>query len=135
MTTLTRPNKPLISDLRKLLGGLNPRTLKSFEQLFEAVPAELNVIIEATDGLQHQFIPISSTDSPYAAANNDFILVDTNSGPVDVIMPPSGRVSVSRDGEPNALTLIGTVNGEVDPEILFDGSCATMAFITEWRYV
>jgi len=123
----------------------NPRTLKAFEQLFEAVPGDLNQIIEEIDALdvrvtelEPNYIVITSDDSPYTAANNDYILCDMDAGPVDVVMPTSGRLSVSRKhitGGANALTLIGTINGEVDPEILFDGSCATMAHIAEWRYV
>ncbi len=88
--------------------------------------------------LGSSFKEIGSGVSPYPAIDGDFLLVDMDAGDVDIVLPSSGKVSVSRKhttGSANALTLIGTVNGEVDPEILFDGSCATMAYITEWRYV
>lgn len=99
---------------------------------------QIDIIEDRLDELEPQYIEIDNADSPYTGANNDYILVDMDAGPVDVVMPTSGRLSVSRKhitGGANALTLIGTINGEVDPEILFDGSCATMAYIAEWRYV
>ena len=81
------------------------------------------------------FVSIDNTTSPYAASDNEYILVDMTAGDVDVTLPASGRLWVSRDGATNTLTLIGTVNGTVNPTINFDKSTATMAYITEWRYV
>jgi len=90
---------------------------------------------DRVDELEPQYIVIDATDSPYTAANNDYILCDMSLGNVNVTLPASGRLHVSRDGVPNTLTLIGTVNGTINPTIAFSGSCASMAYITGWRYV
>lgn len=97
--------------------------------------ADLSDVEDRLDELEPNFVVVTNAESPYAAANNDYILADMSSGDVTITLPSSGRLSVARDGVLNTLTLTGMVNGDVNPEILFDGSTASMAFITEWRYV
>ena len=88
------------------------------------------------DELEPNYIVIDATDSPYAAANNDYLLADMSVGNVDVTLPALGRLSISRDGASNTLTLVGTVNGVTDPTIVADGDAPALAFIgTEFRYV
>ncbi len=137
---LERPKAPLLKDLKKVFK--DPRTLQAIEDLFEAVPANLNGIITDINALEVRivelepnYIAIDATDSPYLAANNDDLLVDMGLGPVDIVFPASGRFSVSRLGSSNDLTLLETVSGDENPLILFDRSTASMAYITEWRWV
>ena len=81
------------------------------------------------------FTSIDNSDSPYQATDGQYIIVDMSSGDVSVTVPSSGFFSVSRDGALNTLTLSGTISGTLNPTINFDKSTATMAYITEWRYV
>lgn len=86
--------------------------------------------------LEPSFVVIDSADSPFAASNNDYILADMSSGDVTITLPASGRLSVSRSGSSNTLTLTGTINGVANPTIISDGDSPSIAFIgTEWRYV
>ena len=98
----------------------------------DSIPA----IIDRLDELEPNFIVIDNTDSPYQAANNDYILADMSLGDVTVNFPTSGRFSVSRDGADNDLTLNETVSECATPLIRFDKSTATMAkIVNDWRYV
>lgn len=81
------------------------------------------------------YISIDAGDSPYQASNGNCLLVDMSLGDVSVLVPPSGTLCVSRDGEDNDLTLVGTISDKVNPKILYDRSTASMAYITEWRFV
>lgn len=82
---------------------------------------------------------LSFSDSPYQALPGQCLLADMDLGSISILVPINGgEFCVSRKhttGSANALTIIGTVNGEVDPEILFNGSTASMRYMTEWRYV
>jgi hypothetical protein len=96
----------------------------------------IDSILDRLDELEPQFVTKDNTDSPYSAKNMDYILADMSLGDLDIILPSSGRVFVSRFGGSNTLTLIGTVNGVVDPIIVADGDAPAMVFIgSEWRYV
>lgn len=137
---LERPKAPLLKDLKKVFPDM--RTLQAMEAVFEVVPSELNSIITdfnalevRVTALEPNYIAIDATNSPYTAADNDYLLVDMSLGDVDIVFPAFGRFSVSRLGEINVLTLLETVSGDLNPTIDFDRSAATMAFITEWRYV
>lgn len=152
--TLIRPKAPLLKDLKKVF--IDPRTLQAVEDLFEAVPQDLNEIIDEINilelrvevnefdiaaldvrvtELEPNYIPIDSTDSPYQAANNDYLLVDVNGGDVIINFPADGRFWVSRKGDPNDLTLNETVSGDLNPLILFDQSTAGLFKVgTEWRW-
>jgi len=118
-----------------------PTRIRSRKTVAPGVRANFSPVVQKPIGYESNsnpsdsYVSIDNADSPYAASSGDYIIVDMSAGNVTVTLPASGRVSVSRDGAANTLTLSGTVNGEVNPEILFDGSCASMAYITEWRYV
>ena len=101
----------------------------------ESLTSSTNENTEGVSGNISVFLSISASDSPYQASSGECILADMSSGDINVLVPTSGSFCVSRKGEPNSLTIVGTVNGEVNPEILFDGSTASMSYITEWRYV
>jgi hypothetical protein len=89
----------------------------------------------ATDATP-SFVSITASDSPYAGTDNDYILCDMSGGDIVVQLPASGRLWVSREGGSNTLTLQGTVNGTVNPEIKYSGNAAAIAYIdSEWRYV
>ena len=78
---------------------------------------------------------VTSSLSPYTASSGQRILCDMSGGSITIVLPSSGALAVSRKGASNTLTLQGTVNGDVDPTILYDGSTASLAYFgTEWRY-
>ena len=108
-------------------GGLATLTGQTF---FESVEA-------CIDALTPKYKTIDNSSSPYQATGGECILVDMSAGDMDVIVPINGGdFCVSRLGASNTLTIIGTVNGTVDPKILFDGSTASMAkIVDDWRYV
>jgi hypothetical protein len=86
--------------------------------------------------LEPQFRVVTSADSPVAAANNDYILADMSTGDVTITLPANGRLSVTRSGASNTLTLTGVVNGVTNPTIIGDEDAPSLAYIgTEWRYV
>ena len=85
--------------------------------------------------LEPNYIVITSADSPYTAANNDYILCDMD-GDIDIVFPDDGRFFVSRKGQSFDLTLLETVSGKVSPKILFDRSTAAIAkIVDDWRFV
>jgi hypothetical protein len=82
------------------------------------------------------YVFITSANSPYTASDNEYILADMSLGDIDINLPTSGRLVVSRKGEDNDLTLNATVSEEENPLILFDKSTASLAKIgNEWRWV
>ena len=85
--------------------------------------------------LQPAYSPISSANSPYTASNNEYVLADMSTGDVDILPPPNGRFYISRKGASNALTILATVNGTLNPTVDSDGDSAALAFIGEWRFV
>lgn len=81
---------------------------------------------------------VGTGDSPYQLLDNQFITVDMSGGDFVVILPSESSfgVGISREGAENSLTIQGTVNGEVDPEILFDDTGIRLfKNDTEWRYI
>tara|TARA_R110000803_G_C11760239_1_gene293816 strand:+ start:93 stop:482 length:390 start_codon:yes stop_codon:yes gene_type:complete len=85
--------------------------------------------------LKPSYNVITTSDSPYAAVDNEYILC-TMDGNITITLPASGRIHVSRSGASNTLTLTGTVNGGTNPILLGDGSSVSLAYIgTEFRYV
>ena len=88
-----------------------------------------------TDAVNPKLANPGTGDSPYYAKDGEYILCDMSAGDITVVLPPEGKLWVSRKGASNTLTLQGTVSGTVDPTINYDGSTAALAYITEWRYV
>jgi hypothetical protein len=135
-----KPEDAPVYELREVFK--NPRLLQAFEDLFAAVPGDYNLLVaEINDldarvtALEPQYVTITSADSPYQANDMDYILCDMD-GDIDVLVPISGRFWVSRDGASNTLTIVGTINDCVDPEILFDGTSRTFAkIVDDWRVI
>jgi hypothetical protein len=107
------------------------------EQITRVYNSDISGILDEIAGLKPTFVTISSTDSPYSASSHECITVDMSTGDVTVVPPtnPEFPFSISRDGALNTLTIQGTVNGDVNPEIAFDGTTATLFWNgTEYRY-
>lgn len=134
-----RATAPLRDDPLVEEGGLTSLTSQTFFEEVESCLADLDSRVTSLElrvtELEPQYIVITSADSPYAAANNDYLLC-TMDGNIVITLPASGRLHVSRSGASNTLTLTGTVNGVVNPTIVADDDAPALAFIgTEWRYV
>lgn len=110
-----------------------------FEELDRVINEDSTNIVTLTlsvSALEPSYTLIDSTDSPYSASDNDYLLCEMSAGSITVVLPSEGRLHISRDGASNTLTLEGTVQGEIDPTIDNDGDGPSLAFIgTEWRYV
>lgn len=143
---LIRPKAPLLKDLKKVFK--DPRTLQAVEDLFEAVPGNLNGVIEDLNALEVRvtqneadilktlpvYISITSEDSPYQASDMEYLLCDMSVSDIDVLFPTEGRLWVSREGSSNELTMQETINGSVNPRILFDNTARSFAKINgNWR--
>ncbi len=86
----------------------------------------LKYLHDASVGLAPPAKSIDNADTPYQAAAGDCLLVAMSSGDVNVLVPVNGGgFCVSRVGAANDLTIVGTVNGNANPKILFDGSTAS----------
>lgn len=117
-------------------GAPLPRPMRWIEEVSRIVNTNNTSITDRLDELEPQYVVITNAESPYAASNNDYILCDMSTGNIDVTLPASGRLHVSREGSTNTLTLIGTVNGVANPTIVATGDAPALAFIgTEFRYV
>lgn len=95
----------------------------------------IDTINNRLDALEPQYVTKSSADSPYSAANMDYVTADMSSGDLTVVLPSTGRLWVTRDGSSNTLTLQGTVSGATNPTILFNNTTVALFHNgTEWRY-
>jgi hypothetical protein len=142
MPQLTKPVSPYLNDLKRALSDkADPRTLKAFDDLFRAVPGDLNAIDARVTQNETDiaktlpvYVSITSADSPYQASDMEYLLCDMSITDIDVLFPAEGRIWVSREGASNTLTMQETINGMVNPLILFDNTARSFAKIGEnWR--
>jgi hypothetical protein len=98
--------------------------------------SDLTALSVRVAALEPQYVTKGNADSPYSAVDMDYVTADMDgSGDLIVVLPSTGRVWITRDGSSDTLTLEGTVNGVVDPTILFDGTTVALWHNgTEWRY-
>ena len=104
------------------------------ESVTQISNSSFGTINDRLDELEPQYRTIDSNDSPFQASNNDYIMVDMSVSDVDILVPTEGRFFVTREGSSNDLTIVGTVNGVINPKILFDNTARSFAkFDDGWR--
>jgi len=109
--------------------------LETIESAINGANADRVTLGARVTELEPTYNVITSADSPYSIANNEYVLADMSTGSITIVLPGAGRHYVSRSGASNTLTLQGTVEGEVNPTVISDGDSPDLAFIgTEYRY-
>ncbi len=144
------PTIPTREELARALGD-DPRLIQAFEDLFYLIPDELNDAVLELQGAVGSYIAPSlnqlqalvaglfpkelqwdaSKGASITLPDNTRLVVDMSAGDVNVVLPDSMTLgaSISRiGGDDNTLSITGTINGETDWEICFEGSTACVFF-------